>query len=255
MWCSSRYRVSAAPTFRSQECASIPVPLPDGARDVGGDVARACACRPWRLRPRRCCALLLFDLQDQRVHGAVEDHGGIAVRNLATKQVLKVTHLLVGLLRDRELVPIALRRQRRHQRWCGGRRRRASGGRRAAGLPAGSNPRRAVVVRWCAQGSLGGGRRRRQLADRRRHVRLGLKTRDDQLALLPATVLRFAPERTSVVLRASRTGRRTFTVRHVQEAGGQVVEDHREPAHRAGRRRRGCTPRRGSRCSVSQHHL
>src|SRR5206468_10874808 len=53
----------------------------------------------------------LLHLLEEQGEGAVEDRGGIAVRNLATEKRLEAPQLVVALLADRELDAIALRRR------------------------------------------------------------------------------------------------------------------------------------------------
>src|SRR5687768_18214684 len=74
------------------------IALPDGADHVGWDVTRVstlCAGRS-RLRGRR--ELLFLHVVKEEVERAFEDHGRVAIGNLAAQQVLNAAELVVGVL-------------------------------------------------------------------------------------------------------------------------------------------------------------
>jgi hypothetical protein len=60
--------------------------------------------------PRRLgdAELLVLDLLQHELHRALENDGGVAVRDLAAKKRLETAELVVGLLVDGELDPVAL---------------------------------------------------------------------------------------------------------------------------------------------------
>ena len=60
-------------------------------------------------RLRRRAELLVLDLLPQQPHGALEDGGGVAIRNLPAKKGLKAAKVVMGLLIDGELDPVTLR--------------------------------------------------------------------------------------------------------------------------------------------------
>jgi len=59
--------------------------------------------------PRRCPELLLLDLLQKQRQCPVEQCAGIAIGDLATEEYLEASKLIVGVLADGELHPIALR--------------------------------------------------------------------------------------------------------------------------------------------------
>ena len=99
-----------APVLRD-EGALPAVALPDGALDVGRDVARpGFEVAAWpRLRRRR--ERLLLDLPPEQLERPGDDHGGIAVRDLAAHQVLQAPEIIVRLLTHGELETVAFRRE------------------------------------------------------------------------------------------------------------------------------------------------
>jgi hypothetical protein len=125
-------------------------------------------------------AIFFFDLAQEQGQGAVEDHCRIAVADLTAEEVLDVPQPVVGLLRYRELDPIALRRERRDdrsldRRWLGD---SWTGGFVVALL------RERQHRRYRTRGR----HRGRKLPDRRRHVRLWIEAGHDQLDLADAAV-------------------------------------------------------------------
>ena len=112
------------PPFRASPAlpgigALAPVPLPDCAPDVGGNVARASLASARRPRLRRRGQLPLLHVVQEKIERAIEDRRRVAVRDLAAQQVLYPSQLVVGLLRERELHPITLRSEVRDQRGDG----------------------------------------------------------------------------------------------------------------------------------------
>ena len=205
MWCSSRYGVSVHRPFVPRNAHRLVSRL-QTARRRGRECARAPFVAPGRLRPRLAARFFLSTSRSARRPRGRRSRRDRR-RNLAAQQVLEVTHLVVGLLRNRELVPMALRRQRRHDR-RDGRRRRANGGRRAgvAGATPASCRRYSGAHRkpwgrapaWAACGSSTG--RPAWVRGARRSAR----TPSGCGASLP-------PERDSWFC-GVRTGRRTFTI-------------------------------------------
>jgi hypothetical protein len=60
----------------------------------------------------RGAELLVLDTFQQQSHGAVKDRRGVTVGDLTTEQRLKAAKLVVGLLANGELDPVALRGRR-----------------------------------------------------------------------------------------------------------------------------------------------
>jgi hypothetical protein len=95
--------LGATAAIARDERTSAPIALPylslDLRRHMTGPRLRA----PARARVRRRRELPLLDLPKQQGKGTHEDRAGIAVRDLATQQVLQASELLLGVLADREL--------------------------------------------------------------------------------------------------------------------------------------------------------
>src|SRR5437867_11234000 len=112
-----------APPSAGTDVAALPVVAPpDRALDFPRDLARAesrladGAIRPGTdrrtgTRPRRRPELLLLDPLEQQGQGPVENGARISVRDLAAEKPLKPPKLLVRLLANGELHPVALRRR------------------------------------------------------------------------------------------------------------------------------------------------
>ena len=92
----------------ADERALALVPLPDGALDVGGDVARA--RRRALLVPRLLGSreLAFLALADERVEGPVEQPRQIPRGDLVAEQGLRVAQLVVRVSSDADLEPEAL---------------------------------------------------------------------------------------------------------------------------------------------------
>jgi hypothetical protein len=133
-----------APVFGNKR-ALVAVSLRGGTLDVRGNTTRSGAvARPPVIRPgtdrsrgralrrlARCPELLLLDLLEEHREGTVEDHGRIAVRDLAPEKGLKPPQLVVALLANRELDAIPVGRSRLDDRaTCRERRRCTDRGRR-----------------------------------------------------------------------------------------------------------------------------
>ena len=99
----------------AHERALTVVPLPDGAPHVRGDVARARARAPvTKAGPGARGELLLLELADERLQGALDHRSDPIACWAMTEQRLGVSQILVGGLANGQLQRVTLRSHRRH---------------------------------------------------------------------------------------------------------------------------------------------
>jgi hypothetical protein len=106
--------LGAPPSVGGDVGALTGVVSPDNALHSPRGLARTRSIRSRTDNPRaprlpRFAELLVLDLFPQQAQGALEDGGGVTIRDLSAKERLKATEVVVGLLVDGELDPVTFR--------------------------------------------------------------------------------------------------------------------------------------------------